>query len=153
MPKGVHNKKPTALKVLRGTARPDRLPANEPKPRPVAPEMPTGLDYYSKQAWKRNAPVLERLGLLTEADADIFYAYCHAFSRYVQANRRLKQIIKIADNNIKVVRQAEVSVENAEHSLRLLANEFGLTPAARGRLNVPEVKSNEETILQKLWGK
>lgn len=150
MPKGgCHNKKPTKLKVLQGTARKDRMPANEPQPTPIAPEMPKGLDRYAKQCWQRNVPILERLGLLTEADMEMFISYCQAWSRYCHANKRLKKVLKEADD-IEVIRRAEVSVEKAEHSVRLLANEFGLSPASRSRLSV-EVKNDEEGILEKIW--
>jgi hypothetical protein len=37
---------------------------------------------------------------------------------------------------LAVIRKCEISVERAEHAFRLLAWEFGLTPAARGRLDL-----------------
>lgn len=148
MPRGgPHNRKPTALKVLRGTDRPDRQPVNEPKPRPIAPEMPAALDRWAKRCWKYNAPILERLGLLTEADRDVFAAYCRAYGRYEKANRRLARVEREHPDDIDVIRKAEVSVEKAEHAMRLLAGEFGLTPAARGRLSVaPEVNDDDEAF-------
>lgn len=152
MPRGGHNRKPTRLKVIQGTARADRMPANEPKPVPVAPEMPKDLDRYGKQAWRRLAPILERLGLLTEADLETFVAYCEAYSRYVRAVQRYRKVVKQVDpiEGIDIIRRAELSVEKAEHSLRLLGIEFGLSPAARSRLSV-EMKDDADGVLSELW--
>lgn len=152
MPKGGHNKKPTALKVIHGTARADRLKANEPKPTPIAPDPPSWLDRTAKAIWRKYAPMLERLGLLTEADGESLAAYCQAVSRYMAAVKRLKKVARESPDDIELIRKAEVSVEKAEHSMRLLANEFGLTPAARSRIDVPpEAAKDGESILEKIW--
>ena len=42
------------------------------------------------------------------------------------------------------VRLAEISVEKGEQSFRLLANEFGLSPAARNRLRYHLPMPNED---------
>ncbi len=152
MPKGgVRRKKPTALKVLQGTARPDRCPANEPKPKPIAPEPPAWLDRTGKATWRKYAPMLERLGLLTEADGESLAAYCAAVSRYVAATKRLKKVTRENPDDIEAIRKAEISVEKAEQSMRLLSNEFGLTPASRARINLPPEANDGESILEKIW--
>jgi P27 family predicted phage terminase small subunit len=153
MPKGgCRNKKPTVLKVLQGTARPDRIKKGEPKPAPVAPPPPAWLDRRARATWRKYAPMLERLGLLTEADGESFAAYCQAVSRYVTAVKRLKKVGREAPDDIELIRKAEVSVEKAEQSMRLLGNEFGLTPAARSRIDVaPEASDAGESILEKMW--
>lgn len=152
MPKGgCRNKKPTALKVLQGTARPDRIKKGEPKPVPVAPAPPAWLDRTAKATWRKYAPMLERLGLLTEADGESLAAYCAAVSRYVAATKRLRKVTRTSPEDLEAIRKAEVSVEKAEHSMRLLANEFGLTPAARSRIDVPPEASDDEGILEKIW--
>src|SRR5690606_15032073 len=93
MPRGgPHNRKPTALKVLQGTARPDRVKKGEPKPRPIAPEPPPGLDRFGKEAWRRLAPLLERQGLLTEDDAELFWAFCQTWSQLRKAVRELNKM-------------------------------------------------------------
>ena len=143
--------KPTELKVLHGTARKDRLPKNEPKPRPTTPSMPDDFDEWSQECWRRNVPILENMRVLTEADADMLEAYCASYSRFKQANARLKRIVAEAGDDMSQIRPAEVSVEKAEHSMRLLAAEFGLTPAARGRLSVPEGSIDDDSILHALW--
>lgn len=156
MPKGgVRNKKPTQLKVLQGTARSDRMNPKEPKPRPIAPEPPRGMGKYAKEMWRRQAPILERLGLLTEVDGEMFCVLCEAWERYCRSLRQLRQVHKAVKNQeiteaMELIRKAEISVEKAEQSFRLLSNEFGLSPASRSRLSV-EVKDDGEGILEKIW--
>lgn len=154
MARGGHNKKPSNLKVIQGTARADRMPANEPRPTEIAaPKPPAGMDRYAKRAWVRLTPILERLGLLTESDLETFTALCHAWGRYERALRRLKQVEKRADvfDDLDTIRRAEVSVEKAESSFRLLATEFGLSPASRSRLSVETQGDEDESILGQLW--
>ncbi len=54
------------------------------------PKCPTHLDKIAKKEWRRFAPTLERLGLITEVDGSAFAAYCDQYSRWVQINQDLK---------------------------------------------------------------
>lgn len=98
--------------------------------------MPTGMDPLARVVWKRLAPIFEKFGLLTEVDGQMFEMFCEAWARWQYAKRRLAEVRKRGASR-KTIRLAEVSVEQAEKSVRLLGNEFGLTPAARSRLNMP----------------
>ena len=68
--------KPTALKQLEGTFRPDRAQGE------VFPDLPPDLsppDHLSEPArdkWVELAPILARNGLLTECDLDALALYC-----------------------------------------------------------------------------
>lgn len=141
MPRGgAHNVKPTALHLLQGTNRPDRAPSHEPQPATVTPQMPPGLDAYGRQAWKRNAPILERLGLLTEADGDMLALYCDAYSQWRIASKALRKLAPTDEEYRKVA----VSVEKARDQMRFLAGEFGLSPASRRRVNVAPAEEKDE---------
>ena len=141
MPRGGQNRKPTHLKVIQGNFRPDRSPRKEVAPPPALSDTPPrGLDVHARRAWRQYAPILRRLGLLTEADLQSFRALCEAWSRYERANVRLRAVFRqkasLTSERLSFIRQAEVSVERAEHTLRQLWAEFGMTPAARSRLDV-----------------
>lgn len=154
MPRGGHNRKPTKLHVLQGTDQPSRTNPNEPKPKPVTVvKVPPGMTPGARKAWKRLAPILERLELLTESDIETFTALCQAWGRYENAVKRLKKIEHVADpmEEIDIIRKAEVSVERAEHAFRLYGQEFGLSPASRARLQVSPGKKDDESILDRLW--
>lgn len=140
MPRGGHNRKATHLKVIQGTLRPDRAVGLESKPRPVVAKLPKGLDLHARRAWRQLAPVLNRLGLLTELDTMAFTVLCDATARLQHARRRLRQVERAAKGvgleTLTLIRKAEVSVEQSEHGFRQLAAEFGMTPGARSRLDI-----------------
>lgn len=141
MPKGIKNAKPSHLKVVQGTFRPDRAPSKEITPEPARfLNPPRGLDVYARRCWRQYAPMLLRLGLLTEADFQSFVLLCQTWARYERANARLRAVYRqkprVTIEAIEYIRKAEVSVEQASRELRQLWSEFGMTPAARSRLDV-----------------
>lgn len=148
MPRGGDRRsKPTALKLVQGN--PGKRPLNDAEPMPNALEdlkPPTGLDRYGKEAWKRNAPALQRLGLLTEADIDALMAYCMAYSRWRHANIALRKVKPDEDG----YRQIAVTVEKAEQVMRLLAGEFGMTPSSRSRLHVASGENEDVDPMEAL---
>ena len=94
--------------------------------------------------------MLRRLHLLTEADLHSFVVLCEAWSRYERARRRartvLAQRMRYTAEHLDLIRKVEVSIERAEHSWRQLSAEFGLTPAARSRLDVWVPLAEEDTF-------
>lgn len=76
--------------------------------------------------------MLNRLGVLTEADGDVLAIYCDAYSQWRRTSIALRKI-KPTDDNYRAV---AISVEKARDQMRHLAGEFGLTPASRVRLSV-----------------
>lgn len=134
MPTG-RKPKPDSLKRLQGN--PGKRPLNNSLPEPGALtdlKPPAGLDTYGRQAWRRNAETIRDMGLLTEADVDVLYAYCMAYSRLRRAYKALGSMSPAAEEYRKIA----VTAEKAEQSMRLLAAEFGLTPASRERLHVSD---------------
>ena len=156
MPKGGHNRKPSNLKVLHGTDQKSRMMENEPKPQPITVgDPPSGMDYYAKKMWNRLAPVLTGLDMITESDVETFTLICNTYGRYCRALKRLKRVEKQCDHieEMDVIRKAEVSVEKAEQAYRMLAIEFGLSPASRSRISVGNTAKDAESILDQLWSK
>lgn len=158
MSRGGHNRRPEHLKLLRGTARPDRSGGDEPRPQPIAPKPPRGLHPEARRTWKRLAPLLEGLGLLTALDGLLFSVFCEAAARRLRAAARLEETLELiaerrrggqsgtpyTAEEMSLIRRAEISVEKGEASVRLLASEFGLSPASRSRLDVPAVGERDE---------
>jgi phage terminase small subunit len=81
---------PTALKVLTGTAahNPQRVNRDEPKPA-LGATPPPWLPRRgpARAAWDRLSPILLRMRVLTEADAEALGLGCLALAEYLQ-NRR-----------------------------------------------------------------
>lgn len=145
---------PTNLKVMKGTDRPDRVRDDEPQPvMATVVDPPTGMRSYGKRLWRELMPVLIRNNMLCETDHEVFAALCHAYDRYERARRRLPKVEKQCDpvEELDVIRRAEVSVEKAENAFRILAIDFGLTPASRTRIGTSVTSDDNDSILDKLW--
>src|SRR5215471_18269445 len=83
---------PTPLKILRGNPGQRRLKEEvQPAISENVPEPPEWLSDLAKDEWRRIAPELHALRLLTDIDLKIFAAYCSACARWERAERELKQ--------------------------------------------------------------
>lgn len=145
-------RKPTAVKKLQGTARKDRTPKREPKPR-TGVEAPAVLSKEARAEWDRLAPELERLGLLTIADRAQFAIYCDAVARWTKLTEKLDKLDEMTEAQGKAgYRQqvAEVALQKSYGEIvSRLAGRFGLDPSARAGLdvlpgNLPSVPKPEE---------
>lgn len=83
--------KPTRLKVL--TGNPGKRPLNdsEPQPDPTPPRCPSWLSRQAKAQWKKLAPELTRLGLLTSVDEGALAGYCSALAELRHAEQTLQR--------------------------------------------------------------
>ena len=116
--------KPTALKILQGN--PGRRPLNKREPKPKKSlRCPAGLSPRARTEWRRLAPELFRLGLLTMADQVIFAMYCETSSVFFGARKK-------ADYEKR--NGAMISMEKAWGNARSFAALFGLSPSDRVRL-------------------
>lgn len=133
--------KPTNLKLLQGTARPDRAPANEPNPEPVVPNCPSWLHREAKREWRRIVPELEELGLLTRIDRAALSAYCQAYSTWWEMERDIAEhgVTQLNMRSMLESERPQVKIrDRALGQMKSFLVEFGLTPASRTRVSVPE---------------
>lgn len=137
MPRG-RKPKPTNLKVLQGTFRPDRANKNEPKPDPGIPEPPECLSPVALEKWKAITPELEVLGLLTQIDGDAIARYCQHYAIWVEAMTQLQKtglVVRTKEGN--PIQSPYLGIANrANDILAKLEAEFGMTPSSRGRIGV-----------------
>lgn len=137
--------KPTHLRVLEGN--PGHRPINrrEPKPTPVAPKPPSWLDREAKREWKRIAPELERLGLLTKVDGAALAGYCQAYARWRAAEEIIKRegLTVTTESGYVMPHPAVKIAEKSMQLLRAFATEFGLTPSSRARMTLPKVEEDD----------
>lgn len=159
MPKGSGRRPlPTAVKKLRGNAGKRKLNDKEPAAAVGEPPMPK-LSAEAKREWKRIVPELLRLGVLTVVDGKALAAYCHAYARWLQAERdvaRYGLVIRepvttkighrlVATRFVRLKRNPAISV--AHDAMKLMKSflvEFGLTPASRSRLKVEQQPPDED---------
>ncbi len=130
--------KPTRLKILEGN--PGRRPVNGQEPRPPGglPSCPAHLSPSAKAEWKRLAGSLNRIGMLTEIDRAAMAAYCQAYGRWVEAERKLAETPALLKTPAGYV-QPSPWIAIANKQLELMAKfmaELGLTPSSRSRLAI-----------------
>lgn len=140
--------KPTTLRVLEGNRGKRDIPENEPKPRLLPPSCPPWLDPLAKKTWKTLAPKLERLGLLTEVDGDMFADLCQIRSRLItiykfikKSNKSLVQVKVTIDGSGQEHKEIHpspyvVMEKQYQQLFRMAASEFGLSPRGRVGLSV-----------------
>lgn len=137
--------KPTNLRIIEGNPGKLSLNKREPKPVPTKPSAPKFLSPAAKYEWRRVATELHRLGLLTGIDRATLAAYCQAYADWKAAVEFIKEhgsVYKVLDSKERVVAVKPypqvVIARNASEQIRKLAAEFGMTPAARSRISLPE---------------
>jgi P27 family predicted phage terminase small subunit len=126
---------PFALNRLKGNPG-QRRQAAPPEPEPLAavPDPPDHLGAYAAAEWRRTAPMLLALGVLSALDLRILEIYCSAFERWRTAIEVTNGPYARESLTAPAVRAlAKVRRESAEQMLQA-AGQFGLTPLARSRL-------------------
>jgi P27 family predicted phage terminase small subunit len=101
-------------------------------------EPPDWIDAEAKEEWLRLAPMLGRLGVLTETDTQALTAYCEAWATWKGATQKIRQfgmVIKGKDGEFPVVSPYVKIAHNALIQMRALLAEFGMTPSSRVRVH------------------
>ena len=128
--------KPTAIKELEGN--PGKRPLNtmEPTPPNVSIHCPQYLLPDARKEWKRLAPILIQMGLLTAADVVPFAAYCTAFARWKEAEEEISRHGSIyKDNEGRIRPNPYIAIANQQlKEIKSFAAEFGLTPSNRSAM-------------------
>ena len=130
--------KPTRLKLIQGN--PGKRPINgqEPKPPGSLPSCPAHLSPTAKTEWKRLARSLNKIGVLTEIDRAAMAAYCQAYGRWVEAERKLAETPALLKTPAGYV-QVSPWIGIANKQLEIMAKFMGelwLTPSSRSRLAI-----------------
>jgi P27 family predicted phage terminase small subunit len=129
---------PTSVRILRGNRSRRPVNPNEPQPERKAPRCPDHLDEEAKKEWKRLCKLLLKVGVLTEADGMALACLCQTWSTLRKAQARLNETGMLFKTPSGYVQQSPLVgiVGTCIDTMTKLSQEFGLTPAARGRLQV-----------------
>ncbi len=154
--------KPTNLKVLAGNPGKRELNMNEPKPEieKELPKPPAFLSTYAKKEWKRIAPVLHDMGLLTKADYAALAGYCQCYDRWVTAEKTIRAKMKANKGQLTFATESgyvqqipEIGISNqAMKEMRNFAKEFGLTPSSRTNLHVEKPLEETDPLVEFMKG-
>lgn len=145
---------PSRLQELRGNPGKRAINRHEPKPA-IGAVCPSWLSKLAKIEWKRIAPELERLGLLTMVDQTALASYCQAHAELIEATKRLDKDGRIIDIPVYNKTGEEVgSIQKQHPAVKLQRDaftrvkqflaEFGLTPASRARLQVDNAEEKTD---------
>lgn len=152
-------KKPAELEQLHGN------PGHRPVTQKIRfqksddiPKPPNFLDKIAKNEWKRIAPVVFKVGILTEGDIAALAAYCESYSQWVTAVKAIQA--RAPDNKTPAPltfttdtgyqqQIPEISIaNNAKKQMLSFAKEFGLTPSSRlDNNNADEIEKSETSIM------
>jgi P27 family predicted phage terminase small subunit len=151
---GGHNRKSTKTKELEGNLGKRALNRDEPKPEEGVPQIPIRLPAMARAHWNRLVPIVKKMKVLTVADGDALAAYCTVLMRWELATAAIEKygiILATPDYLVDpltpgpaiptgvvtlAINQAVRIQSDAIRQMRAFENEFGLTPASRGKLHV-----------------
>jgi P27 family predicted phage terminase small subunit len=127
---------PTALRIVTGNAGKRPLNTREPKPVTAIPTCPAHLSATAKAEWKRLAHHLHDLGVISELDRSALAAYCQAYGRWVEAERKLKEtpiLLRTPAGYVQPSPWLAISNKNVELMHKFMS-ELGLSPVSRSRV-------------------
>jgi P27 family predicted phage terminase small subunit len=138
-------RKPTGLRLIEGTDRrgrtgPGKVPIDLARePRPLEGDMvpPYAMAEAPLRIWHETVAQLVGMGLAFPADARQLAAYCEAAALAEEASRLIAEttmLVRGSRPDTVVINKLLLIQERAAAQIRLWAQEFGLTPAARARV-------------------
>jgi len=137
--------KPTALKKLAGNPGKRALNPLEPKS-PKRIKMPATLGDAARVEWRRLVRQLEAMNLLQSVDADALALYCETYVTWatgLEQLRKLGTIVK-SPSGYPIQNPYFAIVTQCQKQMQQLLSQFGMTPASRTRIQVPEEKGADE---------
>jgi P27 family predicted phage terminase small subunit len=133
-------RKPTALKVLEGTFRHDRATTREPASAAIkVPSAPRHLSATERRMWRRLAPMIDKLRVMTAGDVEAFELLVAHLAIIFDARAALKgaESMTYTTSSGAVVQRPELQMI-ATHSkiAGVYMARFGLSPADRSRVSM-----------------
>lgn len=136
---------PTAVLKLRGsslvTHRREDGEVKGPAGRPTCPKW---LDADARAAWRQLVPLLDEMGVLSRIDGNALGRYCRLWTRWRKAEDFIDKHgdmypLKDETGQVKYFQQwPQVAIASKlAQNLTRLEQEFGMTPSARTRLQMP----------------
>lgn len=132
--------KPTGLKLLEGTARPDRINDEEPVYSSGGIVRPDEwLTEDEQQYWAHFAPKVISANVMTEADILALVQLCKETATYMRACKQIEldgDVLVGAGGEMKRNPWVIIRKQSFEASAKHMAS-FGLTPSDRTRIRAP----------------
>jgi P27 family predicted phage terminase small subunit len=136
------SREPRSLKLMRGTLRKDREPADPLTPRPGKARPPKWLPPAERTAFRQLVTETERTGTPTKSFTYVLTGAALAWTQLERCTAVLAEKGETYESTttsggLKIVARPEVQLRNtAMRLLKVYLVELGLTPAAIGRLDL-----------------
>jgi P27 family predicted phage terminase small subunit len=148
---------PTELKLVRGN--PGKRPINKREPLPAKriPSTPAHLTDEGQVAWGRLTVLLDRMGVLTEADGFALERLCDCYAEIlalrdlVDMNGRTYETMSTQGELVIKANPAVAMLADADRRFKSYLVEFGLTPAARSKVQI-KVDDDQEDQFAEFFG-
>ena len=140
--------KPTALKRIDGNPGKRAINTTEPQFTAKAPPCPKHLTLEARKEWRRVSRELLDKNMLQVVDRAALAAYCQNWARWVEAENAMTapdfHLIETTDKGYQYISPWLNVANQALKQMRSFLTEFGLTPASRTRIQVPEQAEHDE---------
>ncbi|QRF55750.1 phage terminase small subunit P27 family [Variovorax paradoxus] len=147
--------KPTHLKVVSGNPGKRAINKREPKPKREIPSCPAYLSDVGKVAWGRLGVLLDRMGVLTEADGPALERLCDCYAELLELRDSLSSQGRTyeTDGGLIKANPAAAMFADADRRFKSYLVEFGLTPAARSKVQAaPDDDKDKKDPLAEFFG-
>lgn len=150
--------KPTALKLVHGNAGKRAINKKEPKPAREIPSCPAHLDDSGKVAWGRLSVLLDRMGVLTEADTFALERLADCYTdilecrKLVERDGRTYTTTTAQGDTLIKGNPAVNQLRAADAQFKSYLVEFGLTPAARSKVHATPDEDDKKDPLSEFFG-
>lgn len=148
---------PTELKLVRGNPGKRAINKKEPQPARRIPSTPAHLTCEGQVAWGRLTVLLDRMGVLTEADGFALERLCDCYAEIlalretVDAQGRTYETTSTQGELVLKANPAVAMLADVDRRFKSYLVEFGLTPAARSKVQV-KTNDDEEDPLAEHFG-
>ncbi len=151
---GGRNRKSAAQHRLEGTFQASRASgasSDAPDPPKGRPSSPKPLKGESLAEWTRMTDRLELAGTLSVVDDAVLYRYCRLHARAERLERyvgRLRSVFYVDHLGNPKVHPGVAQLRAYDQALRVYLVEFGMTPAARSRVRVPQATAETDPFAE-----
>ena len=142
--------KPARIKEVTGNPGKRKSRRKEPVPKKEIQPPPAHLTGWGKSAWVKVTELLDGMGVLTLADAMALERLCDIYAEILQLRNQIA-----AEGNTYIVQTrggflikphpAVAMLADADKRFKGYLTEFGLTPAARAKVNINAEGEEDET--------
>nr|WP_319528425.1 phage terminase small subunit P27 family [Pseudomonas laurentiana] len=145
---------PDRAEAGQGESRKRPINKKEPLPAKRIPSTPAHLTDEGQVAWGRLTALLDRMGVLTEADGFALERLCDCYSEIlalrelVDANGRIYETTSTQGELVIKANPAVAILADADRRFKSYLVEFGLAPATRSKVQIKADDDQEDQFAE-----